>query len=170
MRGTEGRSLARLFATRDAASIAEALRQTVQNQAELADRELEELEQLEAAPSETTGDPEDDAKARRVRAEVIDRKREQVMRNHNSVFTNGAKLYKLDAAAPGVNITFNTGGGAQVSAEVLRSNPRALVAEAQRQLLQEHESFTEDMLHQRVHQLRHALTQGSGDVIEGETL
>lgn len=156
-----------MFATRDASQIAEALRQTVQNQAALADRELAELEELESRPSETTGDPDDDEKISYRRLEMIDRKRESVMRNHNSVFANGSKLYKLDKVSSGVNIQINSGGAVQV--ESIRDNPRAIAAEAQRQLLQEHETFTESMLHERVAQIRRAIDT-SPETIEGEVL
>lgn len=158
-----------MFATRDAAQIAEALRQTVQNQASVADRELAELEELESRASEVTGDPEDDEKANYRRLEMIERKREAVMRNHNSVFTNGSRLYKLDKVGGGVNIQINSGTGGPVRVESMRDNPRAIAAEAQRQLLQEHESFTESMLHERVAQIRQAIDADPG-VIEGEML
>lgn len=171
MRGSEGKSLASMFATRNAASIAEALRQTVQNQAALADRELAELEDLEARPSEVTGDPTDDEVASARRAEAIERKRESVMRNHNSVFTNGTKLYKLDAVQGGVNIQINSGSGPpNVRAEVMRDNPRAIAAEAQRQLLEEHGSVTDDMLFERVSQIHQKLSEADDDTIEGEVL
>lgn len=159
-----------MFATRDAATIADALRQTVQNQAAIVDRELSELESLEAQPSETTGDPEDDEVTTLARQEIIDRKRESVMRNHNSVFANGAKLYKLDAAPGGVNISINAGSGS-VRAEAVRDNPRALAALAQRQLSAEHDVVTEDMLFERVSQLQAAVAREEDDeVIDGEVL
>lgn len=170
MRGTEGKSLASMFATRNASTIAEALRQTVQNQAALVDRELEELEKLEEAPWETTGDPEDDEISSIKRQEMIDRKREQVMRDHNSVFANGTKLYKLDAKPGGVNIQINSSGGGSVSVESMRDNPRAIAAEAQRQLSGEHDIVTADMLHERVAQIRQAIESVDADTIEGEVL
>lgn len=169
MRGSEGKSLASMFATRDAATIADALRQTVQNQAAIVDRELDELEALEARPSEVTGDPEDDEAMTLARQEIIDRKRESVMRNHNSVFTNGTKLYKLDAAPGGVNISINAGAGT-VRAEAVRDNPRALAALAQKQLSAEYDVVTEDMLFERVSQLQAAVAAEDDEVIDGEVL
>lgn len=168
MGGTEGKSLASMFATRNASTIAEALRQTVQNQAALVDRELAELEKLEEASWETTGDPEDDETNQFKRQEMIDRKREQVMRDHNSVFANGTKLYKLDAApGGGVNINIGMGASGSVSVESMRDNPRAIAAEAQRQLSSEHDIVTADMLHERVAQIRQAI---ESDTVEGEVL
>lgn len=168
MGGTEGKSLASMFATRNASTIAEALRQTVQNQAALVDRELAELEKLEASSWETTGDPEDDEINSLKRQEMIDRKREQVMRDHNSVFANGTKLYKLDSAPAGVNINIGMGERGSVSVESMRNNPRAIAAEAQRQLAGEHDVVTADMLHERVAQIRQAIE--SPDTVEGEVL
>ena len=168
VQGSEGKSLASMFSSRNAANIAEALRQTVQNQAEIADKEIEELRALEEAPSVTTGDPEDDDGHALRREKQIQEKRESVMRNHNSVFANGTKLYKLDAQPGGVNISINAGGGTSIRAESMRSNPRALAAEAQRQLEQEYDTITEDLLFERVEQIRQAIAVENDDVIEGE--
>lgn len=169
VRGSEGKSLASMFATRDASTIAEALRQTVQNQASVVDRELAELEELESEPWEVTGDPEDVDRQRLRRQEMIDRKRDQVMRDHNSVFANGSKLYKLDAKPGGVNINIGVGGGGSVSVEAMRGNPRAIAAEAQRQLTSEYSTVTPEMLYERVAQIRQAI-EAPDQTIEGEVI
>lgn len=165
LNGSPGRRLARAFATRNAASISEGLRQIVEDQASLVEDQADDFHRINEQASEYTGDPEDDNPKPE---ELIDRKRSELMKNYNSLFTNAQKLYKLDSAPAGVTVNVGVAGGT-TNIESIRDNPRALASAAQRELEQQHDVVTPEMVLQRVTQLQEApRADESGHIVEGE--
>lgn len=163
LNGSPGKRLARAFATRNAASISEGLRQIVEDQAGLVDDQAQEFRLISEQASEFTDDPDDDNPKPE---ELIDRKRSELMKNYNSLFANAQKLYKLDSAPAGVTVNVGVSGG-MTNIESIRDNPRALASAAQRELEQQYEVVTPEMVLDRVTQLQQAPRE-SGPVIEGE--
>lgn len=163
--GTPGKRLAEAFATRNASSISEGLRQIVEQQAELVDEQAAEFRRFTEQASEVTGDPEDDNP---VPGELVDRKRSELMKNYNSLFANGQKLYRLDSAPAGVTVNVGVAGASgPISIDSIRDNPRALASVAQRELEQQYEVVTPEMIIERVTQMQ-AEPVERGDIIEGE--
>lgn len=163
--GTPGKRLADAFATRNASSISEGLRQIVEQQAELVDDQAADFRRFTEKASEVTGDPDDDTP---VPEDLVDRKRSELMKNYNSLFANGQKLYRLDSAPPGVTVNVGVSGASgSVNIESIRDNPRALASVAQRELEQQYEVVTPEMVLERVTQLQQVPVE-RGDIIEGE--
>lgn len=158
-----GKKLARAFGTRNAASISEGLRQIVEDQAGLVDDQAEEFRLISEQASEVTGDPDDDNPQPE---ELIDRKRSELMKNYNSLFTNAQKLYRLDSAPAGVTVNVGVSGGV-TNIESIRDNPRALASAARRELEQQYDTVTPEMVFDRVTQLQQA-PRDSGPIVEGE--
>lgn len=163
--GTPGKRLADAFSTRNGSSISEGLRQIVEQQAELVDDQAAEFRRFTEDASDITGDPDDDTP---VPHDLVERKRSELMKNYNSLFANGQKLYRLDSAPAGVTVNVGvTGANGPVNIDSIRDNPRALASVAQRELEQQHEFVTPEMVIERVTQMQ-AEPVERGDIIEGE--
>lgn len=132
---TQGRKLVQQFQTRNAASVAEGLRHLVELQAGIVDDEYREyseyVEPEDADKAEITGDPEDAVPG--PDPVEVERRRASLMRNMNSLFANGSKLYALDRpAGPAVqvNVGMQGVGAASVAVNPATDQPRTLAAKA----------------------------------------